>query len=170
MKRNYGYMIYMALGMLFAACSGSDTCQQDLTTSAHISIHQTVYNPETEQYDSRNFPVTITVSGISRDSIIYDHILTEKLELPLQKNNTLSSFCIVTEIKTSENETISVSDTIDIYHDNKQELVSLECGCATKSIITAVSQTVNRIDSIVIDNADVSYRNQENNLRIYLNR
>lgn len=155
---------------VFTACSDTETCQRDLTTAVHISIHQMVYNSETEQYNSREYPITVTVKGVDRDSIIYDNVHTQTLDLPLQRNNGMSSFCMITEIAVSENDTIFISDTIDIYHNNEMELVSLECGCVTNSTITAIAQTVNRIDSIVVDNPSVSFTNHENNLRIYLNR
>ena len=63
---------------------------------------------------------------------------------------------------------VTTTDTIDFYHTNTEEFISLECGCIVTNSIIGISQTTHRIDSIVLVSPEVNLKS-ENNIKIYLN-
>ena len=64
---------------------------------------------------------------------------------------------------------ITTTDTIDFYHTNEQEFISLECGCIVTNSLVGVAQTTHRIDSVVIVSPEVNLQS-ENNIKIYLSQ
>jgi hypothetical protein len=68
-----------------------------------------------------------------------------------------------------ETDYIFQTDTIDIYHTNTEEFISLECGCVVSNTIVGVAQTTNRIDSIIVVSPEVNLQSG-NNIKIYLSQ
>jgi hypothetical protein len=64
---------------------------------------------------------------------------------------------------------VTTVDTIDFYHINNEDFISLECGCIVTNTLVGVAQTTNRIDSIVVVSPDVNLQSN-NNIKIYLNQ
>lgn len=160
-------IIVLSMVSVFVACSDSEGCRQDLTTALHASLHRMVYDSVAEQLVAQTYTVPVYVVGVGQDSVLYSNVITSVLNLPLQMFDTVSSFQFTTFI-ISNTDTTSVIDTIEIHHSNEQTLVSLECGCAVKNTVSAVTSTVYGIDSIVVVSPYVDYQNTDNNLRIYL--
>jgi hypothetical protein len=68
-----------------------------------------------------------------------------------------------------ETDYIFQTDTIDIYHTNTEEFISLECRCVVSNTIVGVAQTTNRIDSIIVVSPEVNLQSG-NNIKIYLSQ
>ena len=64
---------------------------------------------------------------------------------------------------------VTKSDTIDFYHTNEEEFISIECGCIVKNSITGVAQTTHHIDSIIVVSPEVNLQSK-NNVKIYLSQ
>lgn len=164
---NIKTIIVLLIIGLFAACSATDGCRQNLASSMHVSLYRMVYDSVAEQFVAHDYRMPVYVVGVGRDSLLYDSAVVAELNLPLQMFDTVSSFMLAT-FSITANDTVLVADTIDIHHVNEQSLVSLECGCTVNNTITAVATTVNSIDSITLVSPYVSYQNIGNNIRIYM--
>jgi hypothetical protein len=90
------------------------------------------------------------------------------LSIPLQKLDTISSFVLTTTILVDTNY-VTMVDTVDFYHVNTEEFISIECGCIVKNSITGVAQTTHHIDSIVVVSPEVNLQSK-NNVKIYLSQ
>ena len=114
------------------------------------------------------YSIPISLNGLGCDSLLYDSIYTSTLNIPLKKLDTISSFVLTTTIQVDTNYVIA-TDTIDFYHTNVEEFISLECGCIVTNSIVGVAQTTHHIDSIVVVSPEVNLQS-ENNIRIYLSQ
>ena len=90
------------------------------------------------------------------------------MNIPLQKLDSLSSFVLTTTIPVDTNY-ITTKDTIDFYHTNTEEFISIECGCIVTNVITGVAQTTHHIDSIIVVSPEVDLQSK-NNIKIYLSQ
>lgn len=150
------------------SCSSGDSCMQDLEFSMNAEIYRMKYDTSIEQFVPEKYSVLISLNGLGRDSLLYDSISTSTLNLPLQKLDTISSFVLTTTIQVDTNYVTTI-DTIDFYHANTEEFISLECGCIVTNTIVGVMQTTHRIDSVVIVSPEVNLQSG-NNIKIYLNQ
>ena len=105
---------------------------------------------------------------IWKSVLIDNQATTSTLNIPLQKLDTISSFVLTTTIQVDTNYVTTI-DTIDFYHTNEQEFISLECGCIVTNSLVGVAQTTNRIDSVVIVSPEVNLQSG-NNIKIYLSQ
>ncbi len=140
---------------------------QDLNFSMKAEIYRMVFDGSIERFVPEKYSIPISLNGLGRDSLLYDSISTSTLDIPLQKLDTISSFVFTTTIQVDTNY-VTVTDTIDFYHTNTEEFISLECGCIVTNSIIGISQTTHRIDSIVLVSPEVNLKS-ENNIKIYLN-
>ena len=159
-------LIYILLLLCLVACSSGDSCMQELKYSLKAEIYRMSYNASIEQFVPEKYSLPLTLYGVGRDSLLYNSTSTSVLDLPLQKLDTISSFVMISTIE-KDSTTISIVDTIDIYHTNEEEFISLECGCIVKNTITSIAQTTNGIDSIVVISPEVNLQSG-NNIKIYL--
>jgi hypothetical protein len=141
---------------------------QELKISMKAEIYRMVFDSSIEQFVPEKYSLPVTVYGVGRDSLLYDAKSTSTLNLPLQKLDSISSFAFITTINRDSN-LIEIVDTIDIYHTNTEEFISLECGCVVSNTIVGIAQTTNRIDSIVVMSPDVNLQST-NNIKIYLSQ
>ena len=141
---------------------------QELKISMKAEIYRMVFDSSIEQFVPEKYSLPVTVYGVGRDSLLYDTKSTSTLNLPLQKLDSISSFAFITTINRDSN-LIGIVDTIDIYHTNTEEFISLECGCVVSNTIVGIAQTTNRIDSIVVMSPDVNLQST-NNIKIYLSQ
>lgn len=161
-------LVYILLLLCLVACSSGDSCMQELKYSLKAEIYRMSYDTSIEQFVPEKYSLPITLYGVGRDSLLYNSTSTSTLNLPLQKLDTISSFVMITTMM-EDSTTISIMDTIDFYHTNKEEFISLECGCIVKSTIIGIAQTTNRIDSIVVVSPEVNLQSG-NNIKIYLSQ
>lgn len=162
------WLIYILLLLGLVACTSGDSCMQELKISMKAEIYRMVFDSSIEQFVPEKYSLPVTVYGVGRDSLLYDTKSTSTLNLPLQKLDSISSFAFITTINQDSN-LIEIVDTIDIYHTNTEEFISLECGCVVSNTIVGIAQTTNRIDSIVVMSPDVNLQST-NNIKIYLSQ
>lgn len=160
--------VYILLSLCLMACSSDDNCMQDLMFSMKAEVYRMVFDASIEQFVPEKYSLPISLCGLGKDSLIYDSQNTSSLNIPLQKLDTISSFVFTTTIQVDTNY-ITTTDTIDFYHTNEQEFISLECGCIVTNSLVGVAQTTHRIDSVVIVSPEVNLRS-ENNIKIYLSQ
>ena len=161
-------LTYILILFCLVACSSGDSCMQDLNFSMKAEIYRMVFDNSTEQFVTEKYPISVTMSGLERDSLIYDSYSTSTLSFPLKKLDSISSFLFTTELKVDTGSIICI-DTIDVHHINTEEFISLECGCIVKNSIVGIAHTTNRIDSIVVVSPEVNLQST-NNIKIYLNQ
>ncbi|MBO5345812.1 MAG: hypothetical protein J6A44_02770 [Paludibacteraceae bacterium] len=160
--------VYILLSLCLMACSSDDSCMQDLMFSMKAEVYRMVFDASIEQFVPEKYSLPISLCGLGKDSLIYDSQNTSSLNIPLQKLDTISSFVFTTTIQVDTNY-ITTTDTIDFYHTNEQEFISLECGCIVTNSLFGVAQTTHRIDSVVIVSPEVNLQS-ENNIKIYLSQ
>ena len=160
--------IYILLLLGLISCSSEENCMQDLNFSMKAEIYRMVFNTSIEQFVPEKYSVPVSLNGLGRDSLLYDSTYTSTLNIPLQKFDTISSFVLATTIQVDTNY-VTMLDTIDFYHTNTEEFISIECGCIVKNSITGVAQTTHHIDSIVVVSPEVNLQSK-NNIKIYLSQ
>lgn len=170
-KKDIGFkrvclLIFILIGLI--SCNSGDSCMQDLDFSMKAEIYCMKYDTSIEQFVAEKYSIPVTLKGINRDSLLYDSTSTSTLSIPLQKLDTVSTFQMITTIQVDTNY-ITTIDTIDVYHTNLEEFISLECGCIVTNTIIGVAQTTHRIDSVVIVSPKVNLQSG-NNIKIYLNQ
>lgn len=161
-------LIYILLLLGLVSCTSGDSCMQELNISMKAEVYRMVFDSSIEQFVPEKYSLPITVYGVGRDSLLYDATSTSTFNLPLQKLDTISSFVFTTAMPV-ETDYIFQTDTIDIYHTNTEEFISLECGCVVSNTIVGVAQTTNRIDSIIVVSPEVNLQSG-NNIKIYLSQ
>ena len=160
--------IYILLLIGLMSCNSDDNCMQELNFSMKAEIYRMVFNTTIEQIVPEKYTVPLSLNGLGRDSLLYDSTYTSTLNIPLQKFDTISSFVLATTIQVDTNY-VTMLDTIDFYHANAEEFISIECGCIVKNSITGVAQTTHHIDSIVVVSPKVNLQSK-NNIKIYLSQ
>lgn len=165
MRKWWIYILFL-IGLM--SCNSDDNCMQELNFSMKAEIYRMVFDTSIEQFVPEKYSIPVSLNGVGRDSLLYDSTYTSTLSIPLQKLDTISSFVLTTTIQIDTNYITSV-DTIDFYHTNTEEFISIECGCIVKNSITGVAQTTHRIDSIVVVSPEVNLQSK-NNVKIYLSQ
>ena len=160
--------IYILLLVGLMSCNTEDNCMQELNFSMKAEIYRMVFDMSIEQFVPEKYTVPVSLCGLGRDSLIYDSKNTSTLDIPLQKLDTISSFALTTTVEIDSN-LVTLTDTIDFYHTNTEEFISIECGCIVKNSIVGVAQTTHRIDSIVVVSPEVNLQSK-NNIKIYLSQ
>ncbi|MDD5184699.1 MAG: DUF6452 family protein [Paludibacter sp.] len=150
-KINIVLILFLLLGI---SCTVDEGCRKSKTVNMGISFYHVVNKDTTTvmKIDS------ITVQGLGVDSILYNN--TKKLSkilVPLNKIVPESRFVITFD---------TIKDTITIEQTNKDEYLSLECGCIKVHSIDTVLTTNHFIDSVKISNHTVNTTNAEH-LQIY---
>ena len=162
------FFLSIFLLISLVSCSSDDNCMQDLNFSMKAEIYRMVFDTSIEQFVPEKYSIPVSLCGLGRDSLLYDSASTSTLNIPLQKIDTISSFVFTTTIQIDTNY-VTTTDTIDFYHSNGQEFISLECGCIVTNNIVGIAQTTHRIDSVVIVSPEVNLQSK-NNIKIYLNQ
>lgn len=141
---------------------------QDMKVALMVEFKEMQYDFSSEQYKEQSKNVNVIVRGVGIDSLLYDSVSLNKMQLPLQMNGNDSKF-VVEQYFENEVDTGYIADTICINHENSIEFVSVECGGVVVSKIHEVTWTVNRIDSVVVIDSNV-VRLGKNNLKIYIRK
>lgn len=164
--KRFFLLIFLLINLV--SCSSDDNCMQDLKFSMKAEIYRMVFDTSIEQFVPEKYSIPVSLYGLGSDSLLYDLTLTSTLNIPLQKLDTISSFVFETTIQIDTNYVTTI-DTIDFYHTNEQEFISLECGCIITNSLVGVAQTTHRIDSVVIVSPEVNLQSS-NNIKIYLSQ
>jgi len=167
MKSNRLYIAVLLMGIL-TGCSSPDICMLETKVRMKVSFKEMKYDTSSEQYKEQTKEVSVIVHGRGIDSLLYDSVSLSIMELPLQINDSISVFA-VKQLYASEQDTSYVTDTLWVKHANSVEFVSVECGSVVVNEIKAVLWTINRIDSVSIEDRIVD-RTGKNNLKIYVKK
>lgn len=149
-----------------AGCTSPNECLQNMDVAYKVKFMKVAYDQGSESYVASQVSVVTSVHGLGRDSMLYDSVQVNGMALPLQSNDTISAF-VICQQAASYGDTVMVSDTLWVIHDNELEFVSVECGCAVQNKVRDVIHTVNMIDSVARV-ADMVDRKSIENLKIYV--
>ena len=99
-------------------------------------------------------PDSLSLSGIDKDSLIYDkEKLTPPALIPL--NDSTDNSVLIVKIN-------GITDTIEFLYWSYPHLVSKECGYSMFHTVDTVLHTSHSIDSISIKNENITTSNVEN--------
>lgn len=161
-------LIGIVIMVVASACSSSNTCYESMDSLFRMTMHKQVFDPNLERYVEQDFQTTATISGLGVDSILYYRVTSSQFAVPLCKLDTESVF-LIEQIRVINEDTIYAEDTLWVEHVNKQEFVSLECGCATTFDVKEIRHSVNMIDSVKIVAGHID-RTNVNNLKIFVRK
>lgn len=91
---------------------------------------------------------TLTIKGVGMDSALYKNALKITLAyLALKMDTGYTAYQINYK---------GTIDIVEIWHQNRVQFISNECGCATHRTIDSVKTTHNLLDSITIKNPNIN--------------
>ena len=97
---------------------------------------------------------SLTLYGLERDSLILNNAKSvSSANLPLRTDTTATAFVL---------QYSDLTDTFYIVHTNREQYISLACGCFVYHDIDTVTSTRNLIDSITIINSTIENYSQDN--------
>ncbi len=140
-------LVLFLLMVLLVACNSDGECREERYVAMGMKLMYPKFDVEKETYVATEFvPDSITVKGVDNDSVLYYKKQMNELQLPLQKSNDSSQFVLYTN---------GIYDTITILHENRDNFISMECGCIVFATIKEVLMTHYRLDSARILIPDV---------------
>lgn len=153
------YILYLIIIITGFSCTVDNECR----TSKTANLNLLFYKIGTDSVTNAKTTTTLTIDSISiqgleydsisqllflNDSILYNNSKkVSSVVLPLNKFRTESKFVV------KLNTTI---DTLTIYHTNNEQYISLDCGCLMTHTIDTIITTNHFIDSVRINNHDVT--------------
>ncbi len=157
----------LLLALILFGCSSGTECRENLEIYLAGKVYNVVFDENRDAYVSQALYIPLRINGLGVDSLLMNSSSVSELKVPLNKFDTVSSFEFTT-LKLLENDTLTVSDTVTFYYKNREEMVSVQCGCIVNHTLVDVRHTTHLIDSVVIVNDEVS-RISSNNLNLYYN-
>jgi hypothetical protein len=145
-----------AIFLGFAACDNDEQCHKENYVMVQIGFYKSVIDTLGKQ-TNQSTTLTVTANGSEQDSLLYNSVLTKYIDLPLNKFENVSSFDIIL------NDTL---ETFTVWHTNREEYLSFECGYITFFTIDSCQITKNYVDSVSIINNSVNTQDAEN-IRFY---
>lgn len=82
-------------------------------------------------------PGAVTIQGIGSDSVLYSASSASSFYLPLKNAADSTAFNIAIT-----NDTLTLSTELTVWHKNKPQLVSEECGCVVFHVIDSIRFTL----------------------------
>ena len=148
-------LIILCSGFVFYSCKEDDECRTDRYVRMYAFFKRlSIVDGDTTTVTLRID--TLSIHGLGVNTMLYDTVVNkDSVRLPLNKFADMSQF--VFNVKDS------IIDTISIYHINKEEYLSFECGILTTFIIDKerTTSTNHYIDSISVKQDTVDARNAE---------
>lgn len=142
------YMIKVIFSLVcvfcFLSCDDSTSdCREDMGVELGASFFQSIYNPQKQLFETKEYSPQIWIKGLQNDSVLCDSLTKKNIFLPLHisKNETGYIF---------DNISSKVIDTLIVSHTQKEKLVSLECGCKMQYTIESYRVTTHGIDSVIV--------------------
>ena len=162
MRNKTKLIVYYVAALCMTLCLGCDggyDCALDNIAYNRIKFYSIDEHGAETEY---SFPDALTVSIMINgdESIAVNHITNaEGLTLPM----SYTSDCDTIILKFLDR----YNDTLYIHHKNTPIYQSMECGVIMHHTITGSAHTVNFIDSMAINNANVNFDNNEN-IKLYI--
>lgn len=146
-----------AVNLLFVACS-----------EVNCPLNTTVYSQYAVKGDTLNDTLTvITLRPDSNDAVMLNRLVGARgFYLPMSYAHDADELLFLYTDTAGR----QMLDTVTVMKTNRPHFESVDCPPAYFHTITDVSHTRNRIDSIVINNANVDYDETKQHLYIYFNR
>jgi hypothetical protein len=144
-SKNYGLALLVLISTIITACS-SRGCYDDMTVRMYVYFY-------TQNADS-SVSVTLdslSVQGVGSDSILYQNISSDGIELYLNPISEVTQFAF-----TCEQNGQLFKDTLTIQHTNQPWFQSLECGSMVFSTLKQVQVTGSIFNSAVITDSTVN--------------
>ena len=162
--KNQLYLLFIFCILLIASCAVDDQCRSNRFVLMELGVYHVTYNDTTKirttvvrSGDSLTVKAlkkdSITGKVIYLDSILYNNLKVNKLNLPLHKFENESMYEITFN---------TIKDTLTIVHENTDDYLSLECGCIKIHSIDTAFITKHFADSIQIINHKVNNVKAEN--------
>ena len=102
----------------------------------------------------------VVIYSVGIDSITYDTVSVSKVFLPLNMHKDTSEFIV---------EMNTLKDTIKFVHQKELNFVSGDCGFVFSFFLdTVIFTDKSFIDTIVVDNSEIIYNENFENVKIYL--
>ncbi len=133
----------------------------DETTDFCLSNQQSVQAGFYSSYTFKDSSVSdVVIYSVDVDSITYDTVTVSDVFLPLNMLIDTSKFIV---------EINSLKDTVSFVHQKELNFVSGECGFVFSFYLDTVLFSDNSfIDSIAVDNNEIIYNENFENVKIYL--
>lgn len=133
------------------SCATDEQCRKDRYVKLQLGTYHVTYNEITKTRTTTAMSIdSITVKGIKIDSILYNNKKKlSSLTLPLNKLDSFNE----SKFQITFN---NITDTLTITHQNKNQYLSLECGCIKVHTLDTVLTTNHFIDSVHISVHDVN--------------
>ncbi|TVQ12290.1 MAG: hypothetical protein EA361_11460 [Bacteroidetes bacterium] len=139
--------------MALASCLNEVVCEDVATVPVRIGF----YAVDTVKDTPAPLSISkISIFGLGKDSVIYDNRdNVSQVELPL--DSTLDSCAFIFRV-TNPNDTILffADDTLWFIYNRLPNLISMECGFTTFYELSHVRHSRNWIDSVAIDDANIT--------------
>ena len=155
--RHSGKYIVLGLAMWLWACEPDATCYQEMTTNMIVTLQADSVDAEGNTHTYQTWD-SLYVQGVGSATTLYSPNSIRQLALELRPDSTETAFLMLYHGRI---------DTLVVTHTPRLQYVSMACGCAVYHTITNARSSDNRVDSILIINANIETSEQEN-LRIYM--
>lgn len=144
-------IILFTLSTSFMSCLNEDVCEDVATLPVRIGF----YKVDTTTATSPKMAIdSITVFGLGNDSILYNNIYdVAQIEVPL--NSNIDSCAFVIRFPDLEDADTGSYDTLWFIYERQPNLISMDCGFVTFYELKRINYTVNRIDSLHIDDSNI---------------
>lgn len=153
-KRGYQHIcILLLMGLMLFSCKPDSECRQTVNIFCKV-----IFNCDSLQGDTLVVPFnnidSLSVQGVGIDSILYDNSLNvSNLMLPLRNDTTLTQYLL---------DIHGITDTLSIVHQNKDNFISLACGCFIYHTIDTAYISTKLCDSVEVINSSVENVVQDN--------
>ncbi|MCL2597871.1 MAG: DUF6452 family protein [Paludibacter sp.] len=145
-------LLVFTIFLIFSACDNDEQCREDNYVMLRIGFYKSVIDSLGRQTNSNN-TLIVTAKGAGSDSLLYDSVPTQNINLPLNKFDNYSTFNIFL------NDTL---ETFTVFYTTKDEYLSFECGYLTIFSIDSFQISGSYVDSISFINNSVDTQNAEN--------
>jgi len=140
----------LLLFALFLVSCNEDGCTE--TTDVNMNVN--FYSASTRNAFTID---TLSVLGIGqpKDSLLYDKSTSVKtIALPLHINDSTTAYLL--KYGKSNGASVALTDTIRVFHQNRSQFISKECGCSVFATIDSVRFTRHRLDTVVVVNREIT--------------
>ncbi len=137
------------------------SCNEDgCTESTDVNMNVYFYSASTRMaftFDS----LSVLGIGQPKDSLLYNKSTSVKtLALPLHISGTTTAYLL--NYGKSNGASVALSDTIRIFHQNRSQFISKDCGCSVFATIDSIRYTRHRLDTVIVVNQEITNQIAEN--------
>ncbi len=145
-------LAFPLISLSFYSCLNEEVCEDVATVPVRVGFYEVDTASTTPAKISLD---SLTLYGLGKDSIIYNNQLNvSQVEFPL--NSIRDSCAFILRMPDVEGLSVYPYDTLWFYYRRIPNLISMDCGFVTFYDLTSVTYTTNHIDSLVIEDSNVS--------------